>query len=149
MSGERTTSELRDPPWSHCANAWDGGYHSIDGTEVGPFAESDVARVLYLGNEGADDWDGLEACVDELSDGRMVAWETWWGPTGSGFCEDAYGGDAEVWFSRSENLATLVLQALTDRGRTLVGIPAKGLTTEDAQRPTPESDFSGRLGDDE
>jgi hypothetical protein len=102
-----------------------GGLHSFDGAAATTFTESDVAEVLYHGHSG-EDWDGTEAAVIRLNDGRIVAWESVWGPTGSGFCEDAYGGDAEVWFAKPESLNRLVLQALTDQGRRLCGIPAEG-----------------------
>lgn len=103
-----------------------GELHSIDGTSTDGFVAADIESVLYQGTTG-DEWDGDCAAVVRLKDGRLAAWETWWGPTGHGFGEDAYGGDSEVWFAKPENLSKLVLQALTDKGRRLVGIPAEGL----------------------
>ncbi len=105
-----------------------GALRSLDGVKASPFAIGDVAEVLYHGRTD-DDWDGNEAAVVRLTDGRLVAWETWWGPTGSGFSEDAYGGDAELWFAGAENLSRLILMALTDQGRELCGIPREGLAS--------------------
>lgn len=118
---------FRDPPvYGDTFTSDHGGFRSIAGAEAGPFKESEVAEVLFHGNVGADDWDGNEAAVIRLHDGRLVAWETWWGPTGAGFSEDAYGGTAELWFAPAGLLNTLVLQALTDEGRDLCGIPRDG-----------------------
>jgi hypothetical protein len=105
-----------------------GALHSLDGTSVDEFSTSDVVEVLYHGDTG-EDWDGTEAAIIRLEDGRLVGWQTWWGPTGAGFSEDAYGGDAELWFSKPENLNTLILQAFDNLGRSLCGIPRDGLGT--------------------
>jgi hypothetical protein len=102
------------------ADHWHGFFVSVDGTEAGTIAEDEVAEVLYQGSSG-DTWDGYEAAVIRLKDGRLVAWETWYGPTGSGFSEDAYGGDADVYFGR--DLSTLIKAALSDESRRLLGIP--------------------------
>ena len=111
------------PPFAN--NSWHGGVHSIDGTATTAFAAEDVSDILYYGDSG-DDWDGHAAVVLRLKDGRLVAWDMWWGPTGDGFHEDAYGGDAEVYFGTDLN--RLVLTALTDAGRELCGIPREGLS---------------------
>ena len=100
---------------------WTGNYVSLDGTEGGAFSESDVAEVLYQGEAG-DEWDGKCVVVLRLTDGRLVAYETWWGPTGDGFHEDAYGGDADIVFA--SDLRLLVNGALTDEGRRLAGVPS-------------------------
>lgn len=122
--------DLRDPP----VTSWDNRFpnepshlRSLDGASADPFRAEDVAEIMYHGNTGADDWDGNEAAVIRLRDGRLAAWETWWGPTGGGFSEDAYGGDADVWFSQPEHLRELIAQALTDHGREMCGIPREGL----------------------
>ena len=69
-------------------------YHGDDRTPV-DFSEEPVLVVA--------EWDsGSGFCYSDccalvaLSDGRFAAWESWEDVTGSGFCEDAYGGDAEV-----------------------------------------------------
>lgn len=117
-------SEIDEAPWN--AYTWDGTTHSIGGvSETIPKLE-DVDAVIYHGRT-PEDWDGMEAAVVRLKDGRLAAWESVWGPTGSGFCEDAYGGDAEVWFAPVSELRTLLLQALTDKGRDVCGIPREGL----------------------
>lgn len=114
-----------EAPWS--AGQWDGTVHSIEGATTDLPAKADVAEVLYHG-EDPDDFDGVCAAVVLLHDGRVVGWESAFGPTGSGFHEDAYGGDAEVWFAPRSELARLVELALTDHGRELCGIPRAGLT---------------------
>ena len=106
--------------------SWNGAARSIDGTDTTLPTAADIERVLYQGETG-DTWDGDVAAVIKLKDGRLLAYETFYGPTGDGFFEDAYGGDATVWFAREENLPRLVLEALTDEGRRLCGIPAEGL----------------------
>ena len=127
MSEKHDAASMRDAPWDACLS-WGGVVHSLDGTDTTvPKSADAVAEVLYYGEHGIDDWDGSEAAVVRLHDGRLMAWETWWGPTGSGFCADAYGGDAEVWFARPENLQDLILQALSDSSRELAGIPREGL----------------------
>jgi len=106
-------------------SSWSGDYISVDGTtETGPIIAENVEEVLYHGVQG-DEWDGKEAVVFKMKDGRFVAYETFYGPTGNGFNEDAYGGDADLFFST--NLKFLILMALTDEGRRLCGIPVEGL----------------------
>src|SRR5438105_309130 len=74
-----------------------------DGTPTSVLYESDVAEVLYYG-ESEDYWDGTSVAVLKLKDGRLVAWQTWWGPTGNGFGLDAYGGDTKVYFAQDLRL---------------------------------------------
>lgn len=80
-----------------------------------------MAEVLYQGDSAPDDYDGTSAAVFQLKDGRFVAFETFHGPTGDGFHEDAYGGDATLFFA--SDLRVLVNAALTDEGRRLCGVP--------------------------
>lgn len=101
-----TDEDLRriSAPWN--SHDWAGAVESVDGTETSPtVAVEDVAIVLAYGSTPKD-WDGEEAMVLQLMDGRFVSWESTWGPTGSGFCCDAYGGDAVVWFSADAKAAT-------------------------------------------
>lgn len=125
MSNDRRSpdaawSDLRDPPaYGDRFTSDHGGLRSLDGAAVGPFTQGDVAEVLYHGENG-DRWDGKEAAVIRLGDGRFVGWETWWGPTGSGFCDDAYGGDAEILFASD---LRLLVNELSDEGRRLAGVP--------------------------
>lgn len=102
------------------STSWDRSFRSLDDTSIGEFREQDIAEVLYQGETG-DDWDGKVAAVFRLKDGRLVAYETFWGPTGDGFNEDAYGGNAELVFA--SDLRLLVNGALTDEGRRLAGVP--------------------------
>jgi hypothetical protein len=102
------------------STSWDRAFRSLDDTSIGEFREQDIAEVLYEGETG-DTWDGKCAAVFKLNDGRLVAYETFYGPTGDGFHEDAYGGDAELVFA--SDLRLLVNEALTDEGRRLAGVP--------------------------
>lgn len=118
-------NSVRVAPWERYD--WHGSVHSLDGSDTTmPENVGDVEALLYYGDSG-DRWDGDVAGIARLKDGRLIAWETFYGPTGDGFCDDAYGGDADVWFAKPENLPKLVLQALTDQGRVLCGIPREGL----------------------
>lgn len=121
--------EIAVTPWGGAdkwSSSWHGDFKKIGNVKVGPFMPGDVQKVLYSANSG-DDWDGISVAVLSLRDGRLVAWETTWGPTGNGFFEDAYGGDAEIWFAHTRHLKKLILTALSDAGRELVGIPREGL----------------------
>lgn len=116
---------VRVTPFAWCedgalSDSWDGSVRSLDDTATDVFVEADVAEVLYQGETG-DTWDGKCAAVFKLNDGRLVAYETFYGPTGDGFHEDAYGGDAELVFA--SDLRLLVNEALTDEGRRLAGVP--------------------------
>lgn len=88
-----------DPaPWSRLS--WHGHLVSIDGCPAHDFAESDVDMVIAWRSTG-DYWDGDTAGIAILTDGRFIAWEANYGPTGNGFCEDAYGGEADILFGAS------------------------------------------------
>lgn len=122
-------ADFRDPPvYGDDFTSDHGGLMSFDGTATDTFTAADVVEVLYHGESGGH-WDGNEAAVIRLADGRIAAWQTWWDATGSGFSLDAYGGDTEVWFAKPESLNRLILQVLDDEGRRLCGIPAEGLGT--------------------
>lgn len=99
---------------------WHGRLISLDGTSAADFTDADVAEVVAAGDDG-DEWDGSVAAVLRLNDGRYVSFETFYGPTGNGFSEDAYGGDADLNFAA--DLATATRLGLTDEGRRLCGIP--------------------------
>ena len=107
-------------PFDLDEHSWHGRHESLDGAPAGPISEDDVAGgiALYYGDEG-NVWDGQVACIFMLNDGRYVAFETFYGPTGNGFSEDAYGGDANIAFANS--LETVALMGLTEHGRKLCG----------------------------
>lgn len=95
------------------------------------FTLDDVAEVIAYG-ETPDGWDGEVSGVVRLKDGRYVAWETFWGPTGDGFSEDAYGGDADITIAGTLDAA--IRFGMTDAGRRLCGLkqPTSATpTTED------------------
>lgn len=115
-------------PWASYNN-WHDIRKSMDDSSTDLLKASDV-EVLYQAMEG-DEWDGTVVFVGKFSDGRYIAYETSYGPTGHGFCEDAYGGDAEVWFGKDLN--KLLLQALSDQGRRMIGIPAEGSETNNGE----------------
>ncbi|MGH2362651.1 MAG: hypothetical protein ACRDGM_19160 [bacterium] len=120
MNGDKLT--VSPDPWGifGTRSGWRGNVISVDGTSTAPFDEPDLDEVLFQG-QTEDGWDGFVAAVFRLKDGRIVAYQTFWGPTGDGFNEDAYGGDADVYVGRDLNL--LIRSALTDAGRRLAGIP--------------------------
>lgn len=120
--------EMRVTPWylGKWSDGWHGEFKRVGNVKAGPFMPGDVQKILYAGEAG-DDWDGTSVAVLALKDGRLVAWETIWGPTGNGFFEDAYGGDAEIWFAHSRHLKALINSALTDAGREIAGLPREGL----------------------
>ena len=83
-------------PWDRYE--WTGEWVSLNGCPAGEIFERDVAHYLIDAQEG-DRWDGCGVCIVRLHDERYAAWECFYGPTGSGFCRDAYGGNADVWFA--------------------------------------------------
>lgn len=101
--------------------SWHGRFVSFDDTDTADFTEQDVAEVIAYGQTSPDDWDGNVAAVMQLHDGRFVVYETYWGPTGHGFSEDAYGGDADLVFAST--FVNAVTFGLTDEGRRLCNIP--------------------------
>lgn len=103
------------------AESWHGQRLTPDGTSTDwDIAQEDVAEVIGEASTGGE-WDGKVAAVLRLNDGRFVAWETFYGPTGDGFIEGAYGGDADLTFASTLDQA--VRFGLTDEGRNLLGIP--------------------------
>jgi hypothetical protein len=111
-------SDLQDvehAPWRR--GDWTGELVSIDGCEAHDFTKDDVARLVAYGDTGHG-WDGDAAGIAELKDGRFVSWETWWGPTGSGFYCDAYGGDTDVGFAKTAHAARAWL---SEKARELLG----------------------------
>jgi hypothetical protein len=101
---------------------WTGRLISVDGTSAEDFADTVEPEVIAAG-ESAPGWDGEVACVMRLPDGRFVAYETQWGPTGDGFCCDAYGGDADLFFGATAD--AVIWLGLSATGRQLCGYPAE------------------------
>lgn len=99
---------------------WEGSIVSLDGAPEDPFEADDVAEEIASGSTGPGG-DGTFAAVFLLKDGRYIAWDTWWGPTGDGFCHDAYGGDASVYVAY--DLETIKWEGLGAEGRRLCGWP--------------------------
>jgi hypothetical protein len=105
-----------DPaPWGRCG--WTGGLVSLEGCPAHDFTRDDVAEVIAWGSTG-DEWDGDTAGIMRLHDGRFVAWEATFGPTGNGFICDAYGGDTDIMFAATEEIAR---RYLGERARELLG----------------------------
>ena len=80
----------------------------------------DVVGVHRHATTPEGDWDGNSVVILALTGGRWMTWESWWGPTGSGFSEDAYGGDADVWIA--DNIPDAIRLGLTDDGRRMLGV---------------------------
>lgn len=98
---------------------WAGKIVSVDGASTEDFGDDDLAEVVASG-ESDDDWDGTSAGIVRLEDGRFVCWSTWWGPTGDGFCCDAYGGDETIFVAST--LDACVRLGLDEEGRKLCGL---------------------------
>ncbi len=101
-----TTKDISDPPWERCN--WSGELLGLDSCPNDDFTEDDVSEVLAWKSTD-DEWDGLSAGLVRLKDERYAAWESFYGPTGSGFCYDAYGGDADIVLARSPEAAVAAL----------------------------------------
>lgn len=121
-------------PWDFGVEKnWHGRYVSLDGTAAGEFSMDDVAEIVAQGST-EDRWDGTVAAVLRLKDGRFVSWETFYGPTGDGFSEDAYGGDADLSFGAS--FGVVWRMGLTDDGRRL--LDAEGVAPEGCSQTSPD-----------
>jgi len=118
-------------PWQR--GAWHGQFLSLEENVIaGEFKPEDIWRVFAVGNSG-DQWTGIGAAVVQLYDGRWVAWESSWGPTGSGFSDDAYGGDANVYFASSLEIA--IMLGLTQTSRALLGLNTEDWSNPNAKLP--------------
>jgi hypothetical protein len=106
--------DIRDAPWSRYQ--WSGEFISADGAPIDDFVLNDVSELIAYG-ETDDHWDGESAGVVRLKDGRVVAWESSYGPTGTGFCCDAYGGDADIVVAHTVEAA---LSRISERCRELL-----------------------------
>jgi hypothetical protein len=99
--------DMSPVPWQR--HDWYGALISVDGTDAADFVRDDVAEVLAYATTAPSDWDGDAVAIVKLCDGRIVAWETDWGPTGNGFCLDAYGGGTDLLFCASVESACAAL----------------------------------------
>jgi len=100
---------------------WFGRLISVDGTDATDFnPDTEPEEVLHAGHSGFG-WDGESAGVARLADGRFVAWDTDWGPTGDGFNADAYGGTADIFFGATAD--AVIWMGLSATGRKLCGLP--------------------------
>jgi len=106
--------DLGDTPFDISDRTWTGSYVSLDGCMAGPITLEDVESVIHHYEDG-DRWDGKELVVLKLKDGRYVGYETWYGPTGSGFFRDAYGGDVDVCFANDYHV--LMIMGMGDEAR--------------------------------
>ena len=100
-----------------------GNFTSVDGTEA--FFEDNeelIKKIIKTYSTDPNDWDGNCCGIVELHDGRFVGWESGWGPTGSGFSMDAYGGDGIIVVGASEN--AVVRYGLSQESRMNLGYPA-------------------------
>ena len=111
-----TIEDIQPQPWMEARHRWRGELISADGASTKDFRRRDVADVLQYAKT-APGWDGETAGVIRLKDGRFVAWEADWGPTGDGFVCDAYGGTADLIFGHSQ---AAVLNRLSERARDLL-----------------------------
>lgn len=110
-----STSDISPAPWNR--HDWSGKHISIDGAPADDFEEDDVCEVVAYGTTPGD-WDGDTAGVVRLERGTFVAWEADWGPTGNGFCCDAYGGTADIWHATTLEAA---ISLMSERGLELIG----------------------------
>lgn len=99
-------------PWGR--STWHGQLVSTDGTPTVDFSAGDVHLVVSIGPAERSDWEGYDVGVALLKDGRFVSRESSRGPTGSGFSEDAYGGDADIAFSSTYDAA---VRHISEAGR--------------------------------
>jgi len=111
-----TIDDIQPQPWMEARHGWCGELISADGASTEDFKRYQVADVLQYATTPPG-WDGETAGVIRLKDGRFVAWEAYWGPTGDGFCCDAYGGTADLIFGHSQ---AAVLKRLSERARNLL-----------------------------
>lgn len=109
---------MAEAPWNR--GQWHGSIVSVDGTDTTDTMhdQSCIGRVIAWGTTRESDWDGECAGVVQLVDGRYCSWSSGWGPTGSGFSKDAYGGDAGIFVAST---ALGAIQALSERDLELMG----------------------------
>lgn len=92
---------------------WHGSFMS-DEDLLTELEEKEIEEVIWSYDSGQG-WDGDCAAIVKMKDGRYVTWESWWGPTGDGFNEDAYGGDSDIHLTK--NLKKALLFGLSGKYR--------------------------------
>jgi len=117
MSDKQTKYELPsvNPFWYfHPENGnWHGSFMSDEDLPT-TLEEKEIEEVLWSFDSGPD-WEGDCAAIVKMNDGRYITWESWWGPTGDGFHEDAYGGDSDIHITK--DLKKALLFGLSDKYR--------------------------------
>lgn len=108
--------DVRVAPWFR--GEWHGELVSVDETPAHDFTREDVESLIAWGSTDDRQWDGETAGIALLKDGRYIAWEASWGPTGDGFSADAYGGESDILFAASADVAA---SALSEQARELLG----------------------------
>lgn len=88
--------KIPDPPWNRYE--WRGNLIGVGGCDASDFGRDDIDRVVAFSHEAEDGYGDI-AVIVRLKDGRFAAWSTWEDVTGSGFCYDAYGGKADIYFA--------------------------------------------------
>jgi len=102
-------------PWNR--SDWSGQKISADGADVSNFEENDIAEIVKYGSTPPGNWDGDNAGIVLLKDGRYVGWESWWDCSGDGFNRDAYGGTSDIIYGKSVNA---VMRYLSDNAKSLL-----------------------------
>lgn len=116
--GTSDVTDLVSPNPCGDLSSWHGHRIAHGGAPPTPFTEEDVAEVIASYDSAAPHGyldEGNVACVVRLKDGRFVSWETFYGVTGDGFHEDAYGGEADIHYAGT--LDDIIRFGLTDEGR--------------------------------
>ena len=112
--------------------SWNGIISSLDDASTQDFGPDDCDEIIAE-EEWGGRWDGYMAGVARLKDGRFIAWDDSYGPTGDGLSRDAYGGDATIYVG--ETLDTVVRFGLGEEARLRLGFDVK--RPEDAVLPQP------------
>ena len=95
--------KIPDPPWNRFE--WSGNLISVGGCDASDFGRDDVDHVVAFTHAGGWDDVGDIAAIVRLKDGRFASWTTWQDVTGTGFCCDAYGGKADIYFASTVEAA--------------------------------------------
>lgn len=95
-----------------------------------------IAYVLWASETRMDgNCDGKCAAIVLLKDGRFASWESQWGPTGHGFDEDAYGGEAMV--TITETVADAIRLGLSRDNQAAAARALRALTADQSRKAFP------------